>query len=104
MSSSFLRKTIKVDQLNDERPFLIDDPETLGRSFQTLFGPFWVEVRKSLCCAAKANSKVILGVTESRFVLGVVKHNSAFSTVTRVNISMESKSPCKKGSFVSFIK
>ena len=43
VSSSFLRKTIKVDQLNDERPFLIDDPETLERSFQTLFGPFWVE-------------------------------------------------------------
>ena len=37
VSSSFLRRTIK----DDERPFLIDDPETLGRSFQTLFGPFW---------------------------------------------------------------
>ena len=91
VSSSFLRKMIK----DDERPFLIDDPRTLRRSFQTLFGPFWVKF---------ANSKVILGVTESRFVLGAVKHNSAFSTVTRVNISMESKSPCKKGSFVSFIK
>ena len=100
VSSSFLRKTIK----DDERPFLIDDSETLGRSFQTLFGPFWVEVRKSFCCAAKSNSKVILTVTESLFVLGAVQHNSAFSTVTRVNISMESKSPCKKGSFVSFIK
>ena len=75
MSSSFLRKTIK----DDERPFLIDGRETLGRSFHTLFGPFWVEVRKSFCCATKANSKVILGVTELCFVLGVVKHNSAFS-------------------------
>ena len=75
MSSSFLRKTIK----DDERPFLIDGRETLGRSFQILFGPFWVEVRKSFCCATKANSKVILGVTELCFVLGVVKHNSAFS-------------------------
>ena len=75
MSSSFLRKTIK----DDERQFLIDGRETLGRSFQTLFGPFWVEIRKSFCCATKANSTVILGVTELCFVLGVVKHNSAFS-------------------------
>ena len=89
VSNSFLRKMIK----DDERPFLIDDPKTLGRSFQTLFGPF-----------SCRSSQVILGDTESRFVLGAVKHNSAFSTVTRVNISMESKSPCKKGSFVSFIK
>ena len=78
---------------DDERPFLIDDPETLARSFQTFFGPFWVDVRK-----------FILGVTESRFVLGAVKHNSEFSTVTRVNISMGSKSPGKKRILVSFIK
>ena len=58
-------------------------------SFRAFLGRnAWLKVRKSFCCAAKANSKVILGVTESRFVLGAVKHNSAFSTVTRANISM----------------
>ena len=53
---------------------------------------------KSSCCAAKANSKVILGVTESRFALGAVKHNSAFSTVTRVNLTPHVK---KDPSFLS---
>ena len=53
---------------------------------------------KSSCRAGKANSKVILGVTESRFALGAVKHNSAFSTVTRVNLNPHVK---KDPSFLS---
>ena len=66
-------------------------------SFRAFLGRnAWLKVRKSFCCAAKANSKVILGVTESRFVLGAVKHNSAFSTVTRANISMGVEIPMLK--------
>ena len=108
VSSSFLRKTIQRWTTSNQPPFLIDDPETLGRSFQTLFGPFWVETPgwkfASHSVVQRKRIQKSFWESESRFVLGAVKHNSAFSTVTRVNISMESKSPCKKGSFVSFIK